>query len=166
MTLPNPPGHQVVAPGQVIGSAWGNAAWDQSVNRFASAPDRDNQWTAPPNGALCYTLDTGALWIRRAGAWEPMPRGALWIQSWQTIYTVGVNGGVGPINYPGGPFKAGTIPMLFFTNGDVDGGWAQAAVYLPGTDYNHFTFNQYSFTGALVKNTPIRVNVLAIGTAP
>jgi C1q domain len=63
-------GRVVVSPGQTISSsAWGNPVWDQSVNVFASAADRDTQWPTPHDGAVCYTLDTRNLWLRRAGAW-------------------------------------------------------------------------------------------------
>ena len=57
MTLPNPPGHQVVAPGQVIGSNWGNAVWNQSVQRFASDADRRNQYPTPAPGDVWYLRD-------------------------------------------------------------------------------------------------------------
>jgi hypothetical protein len=42
---------------------------------FASTADRDAQWSAPLDGARCYTLDTQSAWIRRAGAWHGMAGG-------------------------------------------------------------------------------------------
>jgi hypothetical protein len=36
---------------------------------FATVTDRDATWTAPPNGALAMTVDTGRLWRRIGGAW-------------------------------------------------------------------------------------------------
>jgi hypothetical protein len=67
-------GRIVVAPGQTIDAVgWGQPVWDQSVQCFDSPADRDNQYAAPHDGALCFTADTGSLWIRRAGAWVLQP---------------------------------------------------------------------------------------------
>ena len=41
-------GRVVVAAGDIVASAWGNQVWDQSVNAFTSAADRDAQWASPP----------------------------------------------------------------------------------------------------------------------
>ncbi len=68
-------GRLSVAPGQTISSAWGNTLWDQSVQQFASAADRDTQFPAPKDGAVCYLLDAQTLWVRRAGAWKGLPMG-------------------------------------------------------------------------------------------
>lgn len=52
-------GRKQVAPGQVIQSAeWGNPVWDQSVQCFANAADRANQWPQPHAGAVWYLADT------------------------------------------------------------------------------------------------------------
>jgi hypothetical protein len=67
-----PVGHLVVAPGQTVASNWGNALWDQSVNAFASAADRDNQWPAPPAAAMAYTQDTRTLWQFDGTSWLTM----------------------------------------------------------------------------------------------
>jgi hypothetical protein len=72
LVIPNPAGHQVVAPGQTVASDWGNHVWDQSVQCFASAADRDTQYPTPHAGAVCYTIDTGMIWVHRAGAWAPV----------------------------------------------------------------------------------------------
>jgi hypothetical protein len=73
-----PVGHVTVSPGQTISSAsWGNPVWNQSVNCFASVTDRDAQWATPPDGAVCYTVDAAALWIRKAGVWRGLPSGTL-----------------------------------------------------------------------------------------
>lgn len=71
MTLPNPPGHQIIAPGQTIGSSWGNAVWGQSTERYASVADRDTQLISPQDGTVCYTLAEQRLWLRQAGKWVP-----------------------------------------------------------------------------------------------
>lgn len=63
-------GRIVVAPGQTIGSGWGNSVWDQSVNAFATAQDRDAQWPAPQDGAVCYLKDTKV--------WQGYTAGAGW----------------------------------------------------------------------------------------
>jgi hypothetical protein len=58
-----------VNPGDTILDTWGNMVFDQSVNIFASTTDRDTQWPAPPDGALCYTQASAILWARTAGNW-------------------------------------------------------------------------------------------------
>jgi hypothetical protein len=67
-----PAGRLTVAPNEEIASAWGNTVFDQSINQFASTADRDAQWPAPPDGALCYTAAETTLWLRRAGVWQTM----------------------------------------------------------------------------------------------
>lgn len=65
-----PAGRLVVAPGQSISSAWGNTVYDQSVICFNNNADRDNQWTAPHAGSMCYTLDTRTLWQHDGTVWN------------------------------------------------------------------------------------------------
>lgn len=63
-------GRVQVSPGQTISSAsFGNPVWDQSINCFNSAADRDAQWPTPHDGSVCYTVDTQTLWVRRSGVW-------------------------------------------------------------------------------------------------
>ncbi|HEY2303247.1 MAG TPA: hypothetical protein VGH66_15210 [Acidimicrobiales bacterium] len=62
-------GRLVVHPGDVIASVWGNTTYDQTVQVYDTAAARDSQWPTPKDGAVCYTVDTGTLWLRRAGAW-------------------------------------------------------------------------------------------------
>ena len=87
--IPNPAGHVVVAPGQTIGSDWGNAVWNQSVQRFASIADRDAQFTAPVDGAVCYTIAESAHWRRQGGRWLTIGTAML------AFATNGVQGQVG-----------------------------------------------------------------------
>jgi hypothetical protein len=61
-----------------------------TVPRFATVAERDAKWPAPPNGALCITLDTYTQWLRRAGAWEARcPRLVAAIQSEGPIADIG-----------------------------------------------------------------------------
>jgi hypothetical protein len=62
-------GRLSVNPGDEIQSVWGNTTFDQTMQCYASAADRDAQWAAPHDGALAYTVDTGTGWLRKAGAW-------------------------------------------------------------------------------------------------
>ena len=64
-----------VNPGDLITSQWGNLTYGQTNLAFASVADRNSQWTTPPEGAQCVTLDTGSPWIYRAGAWHGRPAG-------------------------------------------------------------------------------------------
>jgi hypothetical protein len=68
----SPVGRLTVAPGQTIGSAWGNTVFDQSIMTFANAADRDNQYPAPNAGAICYTYDTRTLWQYDGTTWLTM----------------------------------------------------------------------------------------------
>ena len=70
-----PNGRLVVAPGQTIASAWGNTTYDQTMQTFASAADRTNQWPAPNDGALSWLVDSHTPWVYRAGAWRGLPAG-------------------------------------------------------------------------------------------
>lgn len=36
---------------------------------FTNVAQRDSQWSAPPNGAVCVTVDTGRFWQRIGGVW-------------------------------------------------------------------------------------------------
>ena len=99
-------GRLVVAPGQTITSAWGNTTHDQTVLVFANAADRDNQWTAPHEGALCYLLDqhrqyqySGTAWVAsglRAARYKVQRTanglGAVWIDVGQPANTEWYNG--------------------------------------------------------------------------
>ena len=67
----------VIAAGELIEAAWGNANVNHVVKSFASAAQRDSLWTSPPNGAMCVTTDSNTLWQRIAGAWSPRGAGKL-----------------------------------------------------------------------------------------
>ena len=68
-------GRLQVNPGDTIQSAWGNATYDQTVQQYATVADRTAQWPTPADGAMSYTVDQAILWVRRAGAWQAVPRG-------------------------------------------------------------------------------------------
>lgn len=68
-------GRLTVAPGDTVASVWGNTTFDQTMECFATAGDRDTQWPTPHDGALAYTLDTQTAWLRQTGVWNPMPAG-------------------------------------------------------------------------------------------
>jgi hypothetical protein len=77
-------GRLTVNPGDKVASTWGNTTFDQTMEVFASASQRDAQWPTPHDGAVCYTIDVQLPWVRRAGAWQvlygpppPVSTGAL-----------------------------------------------------------------------------------------
>jgi hypothetical protein len=73
-----PTGRVQVSPGQTISSAsWGNPVWDQSVNCFNTAADRDSQWLTPHDGSICWQADSNTFWVRRNGVWRGLPMGVL-----------------------------------------------------------------------------------------
>lgn len=65
-------GRKTVAPGQTIASEWGNLVWDQSTQNFATTADRNTQWPAPLDGAICYTAAEKTWWVRVGGVWKPL----------------------------------------------------------------------------------------------
>jgi hypothetical protein len=65
-------GRLIVNPGDTIASLWGNTTYDQTAQCYASTTDRDTQWPTPHDGALAYTVDTQAMWLRRQGSWQPL----------------------------------------------------------------------------------------------
>lgn len=70
MTMPDPPGRQVIAPGEPVASDWGNAVWSQSVQRFANLAQLADEWPDPDDGALAYLAVPGGWIERRGGQWE------------------------------------------------------------------------------------------------
>jgi len=61
-----------VVAGATIATAWGNAIRDRTLQVFTDNADRDAQWTGPPDGAHCLTLDKLAVWVRSGGVWVPL----------------------------------------------------------------------------------------------
>ena len=101
-------GRIVVAPGQAISSAWGNTVFDQSVVRFASAADRDNQWPAPQDGAVCWLDDVKQFVARKNGVWGPWITGTHRLRISRTAaWTLGTGAWVA---VPGMTVEPGQVP--------------------------------------------------------
>lgn len=54
---------------EVLAADFNTYVQNQVVPVFATEAQRDAQWTSPPNGAQCLTLDAFTVWVRQAGAW-------------------------------------------------------------------------------------------------
>ena len=54
---------------EVLAADFNTYVQTQVVPQFTGTTQRDAQWAAPPNGALCVTTDTNTLWQRIAGVW-------------------------------------------------------------------------------------------------
>jgi hypothetical protein len=54
---------------EVLAADFNTYLQNQVIPAFTTAAQRDSQWSAPPNGALCVTVDTYRLWQRVGGAW-------------------------------------------------------------------------------------------------
>jgi len=61
-----------VVAGATIQSAWGNQIRDRTLQVFADPTERDAQWTNPPDGAHCLTLNQLGVWVRASGVWVPL----------------------------------------------------------------------------------------------
>jgi len=59
----------LVAAGQLIESAWGNAIVGRTVMRFPDKAALDT--VAPSNGALAVTVNEGVVWFGAGGTWHP-----------------------------------------------------------------------------------------------
>lgn len=81
---------------------------DQAVPQFASPAARDTQWPAPPNGAMCVTVDTFTVWQRISGSWLAVaPVRKTWAVQEATI-----GGSVGgTITQIGGPLTVASTPQ-------------------------------------------------------
>lgn len=55
---------------EVLAADFNTYAQNQVVPQFTTTAQRDSQWSSPPNGAMCVTVDTGTYWQRVAGAWQ------------------------------------------------------------------------------------------------
>jgi hypothetical protein len=116
-------GRLTVNPGDNIASTWGNTTYDQTMEVFDTAAQRDAQWPTPHDGALAYTLDTQTAWLRRSGAWALIlppsaPRGFLG----QTV---------GPASTVNNGATAGTVISL--TVSTVQARWYRVSAFLTGT---------------------------------
>jgi hypothetical protein len=169
-------GRLVVAPGQTISSAWGNALWDQSVNQFENAADRANQWPAPQGGALSYRADGPILERYAAGlsAWVPLTPGLdmsaavgtpppsqaqykLWIKTF-----VGTTGGAGGVGFAivSGVFAYGYTPVLCI--GDNIPAFC-LKIAMSTCSLTNVQVQAFNSTMGNLTNTSIRANILAIG---
>lgn len=97
-------GRKVVAPGEIVASTWGNLVWDQSIQQFENAADRDAQFPAPKAGALVYLADTGTYWRKFPAGWGRL----------------GPVGGIASINLPTGGVTANVVTT--FAAGVFGGG--------------------------------------------
>jgi hypothetical protein len=53
---------------------WNGSSWQvQNTAVTSSVADRNSAITAPFNGQLAYTSDTGKMWQRHSGAWREFP---------------------------------------------------------------------------------------------
>lgn len=124
-----------VVDGNIILASWGNEVRDRSCQVFATAAERNSQWAAPPNGAICVTLDTNTLWRRVAGAWAAQsPLQSLWGNTLAGTYAGQ------PVRFAAG---AGAIT--------ISGNFANLPINPPfpnGLLSAHITGTQYDFPAA------------------
>lgn len=108
-------GRRQVGPGQTIAADWGNAVWDQSVQTFTSAADRDNQFPNPQRGAVTYLEDLDRVEIRGATSWMAIAQ--------SNLTSIRVGQAVASTNAAGGyyvPFGVTyrTIPRVMLSAAD------------------------------------------------
>jgi hypothetical protein len=145
-----------VAAGQKVASTWGNEIRDRTRQVFASVAERDAQWSAPPNGATCVTLDTGTTWNRLAGAWQAVAsdRAAMVVPTTDA-------GGEVVINFaPAFPASlASVVACLGFYSGFT------VNIASPGAGANNVGFKARIYlNGAAQANTVIGLNYVAKGS--
>lgn len=105
-----------VAPGQTVASSWGNLVWDQSVQQFASAADRDNQIPSASRtpGMTVWLDDTKRLTTWTGTAWRDYAVGT-------SSSIVGTPGAADPPRV-----EAGTVVPTTDANGQFDAPYAVA----------------------------------------
>lgn len=153
-------GRLVVAPGETIGSAWGNTVADQTVNQFLNQADALNQWPNPPDGALAYFQDIKLQMRYLTGAWHPAAGNTA-----QTIYGASVNATIVPASGsqiafvlhgwqgPGVP-ACSVTPIIGFA-------WIWRIGAITPTSINIFVTQANG--AALPDNTPIPVSMVFAG---
>jgi hypothetical protein len=146
-----------VAPNEKIASTWGNEIRDRTCQVFSSVAERDAQWTAPPNGALCVTVDTNTLWRRIAGAWQNLQP---FIYATETTVSTDAFGSFA-VALPAGA-KALTghaqgamsgFPMIMVRNADDQPAGASQLI-----------FRAFNTAGAPFASTVITVSIIAVWT--
>lgn len=84
----------LVAAGELIESAWGNAVAGRVVKRFANIAARDAAYPAATAGigALCVTTDTITLWVSNGTSWIVAAPGLVGYVATNVIQNVGLSG--------------------------------------------------------------------------
>lgn len=147
-------GRKTVAPHQTIASQWGNWAWDQTVQCFATTADRTSQFPNPPIGACCTVENIPGVLMQ----WN----GTAWY-GWQVGsggYTANGSGGFS-IPFPT-PFAV--TPLVNFMTGTGDASTASflavVVANMSATQLNGVASNR---TGGLWSNAVISVNWMSYG---
>jgi hypothetical protein len=105
-------GRLQVTTGQTIASAWGNTAWDHTVQCFASATDRTNQFPNPQPGAVSFTEDSKTLWVYLNGTWQPLtPTATATGIASLALPTAGTQNST-VVTFPTGRFSAALLPIV------------------------------------------------------
>jgi hypothetical protein len=156
----------------IILAQWGNEVRDRTAQVFSTAAERDSQWAAPPNGAICVTLDTNTLWRRAAGAWVAQsPVQAIWGQPLAGTYAgqpVRFAAGAGAITISGNFANIPITPP--FPNGllsaHVSGmqwDFPAVGVIASGCGPGNITFSMHSLGSGALINATVALTHTAVG---
>lgn len=112
-------GRDSVAPGEIVASDWGNAVWDQSVQCFDSAADRNAQFPAPQAGAVTYLADQAAHFAYVGGSWRRLPGFSSWAGGVTLTFTASATAAA-VVTFPLNRFAAGPIVVATPVNTDYN----------------------------------------------
>lgn len=159
-------GRQTVSPGQTIASQWGNLAWDQSIQDFLSAADRNTQHGSPKPGNAAWLEDQKSLTIWNGTAWTVVPTspvggGGTVIQSQNTVVTTNASGGFA-VTFPVA-FAAGAQPKIVCTDGDVPAaGPYDIGIIAAQVGATSFGGRVFAHNGVAVNAGAVRFHYIAI----
>ena len=160
-------GRKTVAPGQTIASQWGNLVWDQSIQDFASGPDRTTQFPTPKPGNATWLEDIKALHVWDGTRWLAVmaalpPLQAPLVQRASTTVTTTGAGGFG-ITFPA---AFTNTPTVVATDGNSTASFLNVYGTIPGntspTAWGGVV--RAAQNGSVVASTSVIIHWIAIGS--
>lgn len=159
---------------------WNGSSWQvQNTAVTSSVADRNAAITAPFNGQLAYTSDTGKMWLRHGGAWRAFPL-TIVAQYRQTIAQPALTSGaftdilldtedLDPLNahstsvntarfvfpYDGTFIFSGGVCLAANATGTRLAAWAKNGITLPASDANMLTVGAGAASRIAARRYPV-----------
>jgi hypothetical protein len=143
----------VPAPGDPITSPWAIQGSGYMVHPFANAAAISAGWATAPNGSVAIAIDTGILYVRRAGIWRPVTNSVLFAGSGQVGDTQFTTTGI-RVLFTFGPGATYPFPVTVSYTSLLYFGFSAGAVNCTGDMVR-------SDTGAPVQTAPNPLQAIA-----